>query len=109
MEFSYMSNSATLQCVTEFEQGQALLVCPSDLTRGRENRLLSLALPAIEQGSVLIDMSRVESIDAAGIGLLVFLRQCADKAGTTLGLVNPSARVRDMLALVHLDGVLLAH
>lgn len=86
-----------------------MLVCPCDLSRGQENQFLSLALPLIEDEGLVIDMSRVSTIDAAGIGLLVFLRQCADRAGTTMALVNPSLRVREMLALVHLDNVLLAN
>jgi len=102
-----MASQSILPCTSEMQAGTALLACPSDLTRGRENHLISLALPAIEQGGLQIDMSRVDAIDAAGIGTLVFLRQCADRAGTELSLVNPSPRVREMLGLVHLEGVLL--
>jgi anti-anti-sigma factor len=104
-----MPAQSLLECTTEFEDGTPLLVCPSDLTRGQQNQLLGVALPLIEQNGLVIDMSRVQSIDAGGIGLLVFLRQCADRAGTSLGLINPSNRVREMLALVHLDQIFLAN
>ncbi len=103
-----MAAQPVLQCISAVNEEAALLVCPSDLTRGREHHLLGLALPAIERSGLVIDMSRVDSIDAAGIGTLVFLRQCADRAGTAMTLANPSTRVREMLALVHLDSVLLA-
>lgn len=103
-----MAAQSMLNCVTEYQRGAALVMCPSDLSRGQENQLLNLVMPIIEEGSLLLDMSRVDSIDAAGIGTLVYLRQCADNAGATLAIVNPSERVREMLALVHLDGILLA-
>jgi anti-anti-sigma factor len=87
----------------------ASLECPPELIRGQEDRLLTLLLPIIEHNDLVLDMSRVATIDAAGIGLLVFLRQYAERAGNTLMLINPSHRVQEMLSLVHLDDVLLSH
>jgi len=104
-----MATQSILSCVTESGEGASLLACPQDLTRGREARLLSLALPMIKRNGLVLDLSRVQSIDASGVGLLVFLRQCADRSGTQLVLVNPSARVREMLALVHLNQILLSN
>ncbi len=83
------------------------LECPPELIRGQEDRLLTLLLPLLERNDLVLDVSRVQSIDAAGIGLLVFLHQCADRAGTSLTLVHPSERLLQMLSLVHLDQVLL--
>lgn len=103
-----MAVQSAVQCIPEYQRGAALVMCPSDLSRGRENELLNLVMPIIEEGSLLLDMSRVDSIDAAGIGTLVYLRQCADQAGATLAIVNPSVRVRAMLSLVHLDNIFLA-
>jgi anti-anti-sigma factor len=103
-----MTAQSALQCIPEYQRGAALVMCPSDLSRGQENQLLSLVLPIIEDGSLLLDMSRVDSIDAGGIGTLVYLRQCANQSGASLAIINPSDRVREMLALVHLDGILLA-
>ena len=103
-----MAAMTVMHCTTQLEDNSSLVICPSDLTRGQENHLITLALPVLEQGELVIDMSRVETIDAAGISTLVFLRQCADRVGATLALVNPSRRVREMLALVHLDSIFLA-
>jgi anti-anti-sigma factor len=87
--------------------GAASLECPPELIRGHEDRLLTLILPIIERGGLILDMSKVAAIDAAGIGLLVFLRQYAERAGSSLVLMNPSHRLVEVLALVHLDHILL--
>jgi len=87
--------------------GTAQLECPPELILGQEDRLLTLILPIVERTDLVLDMSRVAAMDAAGIGLLVFLRQCAERAGNSFVLINPSRRVLEMLTLVHLDAVLL--
>jgi anti-anti-sigma factor len=56
---------------------------------------------------IIIDLSGVEQIDAAGIGELVFNYTTACAAGMTLVLENPSPRVRKVLELCRLDGFLL--
>ncbi len=51
--------------------------------------------------NVVLDLSGVEAIDAAGIGALVSLQA----AGVYLRLMNPPKPVRDILALTKLDSV----
>lgn len=87
-------------------EGTAWIECPSDLVRGKEQQLLSVALPLIEQNDLTIDMSRVHSLDAAGIGTLVYLLQCAERNENQLLLVNASPRVHELLSIVHLDSLL---
>lgn len=89
-------------------EGTAWIECPSELVRGKENQLLCIALPLIEQTDLTLDMSSVNTMDAAGIGALVYLLQRADYHQNTLALVNASPRVRELLSLVHLDSILLA-
>jgi anti-anti-sigma factor len=88
-------------------EGTAWLECPSKLIRGEEDRLLVLALPMLEECGLTLDMSKVREMDAAGIGTLVFLWQCAERADKPFALVNPSRRVMQLLALVHLDDILI--
>ena len=88
-------------------EGTAWLECPSKLVLGNEDILLTQALPLIDECGLTLDMSGVEELDAAGIGTLVFLWQCAERADTPFALVNPSRRVQQLLALVHLDQVLI--
>jgi anti-anti-sigma factor len=90
-------------------EGTAWLECPQKLIRGQEDRLLMLALPLVEKCGLTLDMSQVGELDAAGIGTLVFLWQCAERAGRPFALVNPSRRVLQLLALVHLDDILIDH
>lgn len=56
-----------------------------------------------EKGNVLVDFSRINYIDSTGIGELVgFLGRFRDR-DRKLILVNPSDRIRKLLAIAQLD------
>ena len=55
---------------------------------------------------LVLDLAEVDAIDAAGLGLLVFLHTSASIAGKELKLINPTQRTRKLLALTNLDSVL---
>jgi anti-anti-sigma regulatory factor len=57
---------------------------------------------------VTLDLTHVERIDAAGIAALISLYWCADAAGNRFTVVNASAHVAEILALVGLDRILLS-
>ncbi len=61
----------------------------------------------LEQGrsTVVVDMSRTEYVDSAGLGTLVLLNKEARAAGGCLVLAGLSDHVRDLLRLVRLDEV----
>jgi anti-sigma B factor antagonist len=61
----------------------------------------------LEQGraTVVIDLSRTEYVDSAGLGTLVLLNKEARAAGGCLVLAGLSDHVRDLLRLVRLDEV----
>ncbi|MFN2567577.1 MAG: STAS domain-containing protein [Gemmatimonadaceae bacterium] len=61
----------------------------------------------LEQGrvTVVVDLSRTEYVDSAGLGTLVLLNKEARAAGGCLVLVGLSDHVRDLLRLVRLDEV----
>ena len=79
--------------------GTTVLKCRGRLVRGEEKRLLCAAVQL--SGNVTVEMSGVEAIDAAGIGLLVSLQA----AGVYLTVLNPSRHVRTVLRLTGLDSV----
>jgi anti-anti-sigma factor len=55
--------------------------------------------------SIALDLSRVERIDAGGLGALVFLHTCVNGLGTELKLMRPSAQVAEVLELTNLTSV----
>jgi anti-sigma B factor antagonist len=62
----------------------------------------------LEQGhaTVVVDLSRTEYVDSAGLGTLVLLSKEARALGGCLVLAGLSDHVRDLLRLVRLDEVL---
>jgi len=77
-----------------------ILKCRGRIVRGEERGLLCAAVRVADR--VILDMSGVEAIDAAGIGLLVSLQA----SGVYLTLLSPSRHVRTVLRLTELDSIL---
>jgi anti-sigma B factor antagonist len=67
-------------------------------------------MAAISGGDVhlAVDMSGVTFIGAAGVGVLVAAANRAREAGGGLSLLAPSRQVRQLLEVLHLDGILPA-
>jgi anti-sigma B factor antagonist len=61
----------------------------------------------LEQGraTVVVDLSRTEYVDSAGLGTLVLLNREARAVGGCLVLAGLSEHVRDLLRLLRLDEV----
>jgi anti-anti-sigma factor len=74
--------------------------CQGRLVRGQETALLCVAIQQHGR-DIILDLSGVTAIDAAGIGALVSLQA----AGTYVRLVGPSLAVRHVLRLTNLDSV----
>ena len=72
--------------------------CYGRLVYGRESALFCAAVTR-HRRDIIVDLSGVTSIDAAGIGVLVSLQN----AGTRLRVVDPSETVRQVLRLTNLD------
>ena len=84
------------------EPGEAI-----ELIRGNEQRFLERLQPLVRQESVWLDLNAVERIDAAGLSLLIALYCDARKTGHSFTVLNPKRHVREILALVGLDRVLM--
>jgi anti-anti-sigma factor len=96
-------------CHEASQKGAGVLICPVELVRGKEDGFLSEALPFVEDAGLVVDMSQVTSLDAGGIGVILILRQVAEREGNLLVLTNPSPRVRQILRLVGLDAILVCN
>ena len=81
----------------------------NELVRGQDVLLLAHVGPMVRERSVMLDLSGVERIDAAGITALVALYRSARESGHRFGLTNVSARVEQILVMVGLDRYLLSH
>jgi len=77
-----------------------ILSCAGRIVRGEETALLC---PAVRHSGrrLRLDLSKVELIDAAGIGALIALQA----AGVYLTLMNPSKPAREILRVTRLDSV----
>ena len=56
-------------------------------------------------GMLVIDLARVERIDAAGLGMLLGLRESAGSRAIMFKLMNATKRVEEILELTHLQSV----
>jgi len=77
-----------------------VLRCSGRIVCGHETSLLCSAMQQ-ESRSVVLDLTEVDAIDAAGLGALLSLQA----AGVYLQLLNPSRQVREMLKVTRLDSI----
>jgi anti-anti-sigma factor len=76
----------------------AVLHCHGRIVRGRETSILCAAVRQNGR-NIILDLRKVDGIDAGGLGALVSLRA----AGIRLKLIEPAAHVRSILSLTKLD------
>ncbi len=91
---------------------QALVVAPDQMTelvRGDEQCLIQRVAPLLREKDVVLDLNRIERIDAAGIAALISLYSMARNHGHAFSIKCVSPRVAEMLSLVHLDAILISH
>jgi anti-anti-sigma regulatory factor len=87
-----------LNVVEEHLGETVVLCCQGDLVREQESSLLCAALGNYGR-DILLDLSEVEAIDAAGSGALLALQA----AGVYLRLHNPTTVVREFLRAKTMD------
>jgi anti-anti-sigma factor len=85
--------------VETFGEG-VVLRCLGRIVRGDETSILCSAVQQ-ESRNVVLDLTEVDAIDAAGIGALVALQA----AGVYLKLLNPTQQVREVLKVTKLDSI----
>ncbi len=82
------------------------LVCSGRLVLGVEAETLRCMATSRPECNVSLELSRVHSIDAAGLGLLVELHHWTRQRAASLTIANPSPTAYRLLALTSLDRVL---
>jgi anti-anti-sigma factor len=85
--------------VQDFDD-DVILRCSGRIVLGDETAVLCTALPYFGR-NVILDLTQVNAIDAAGIGVLISLQA----AGIYLKLVNPTRPVLEMLRITKVDTV----
>ena len=78
----------------------AILRCRGRIVRGQETAILCAAVQQHGR-DVILDLRKVDAIDAAGMDVLVSLQA----AGIYLRLMAPGEQVREVLRLTKLDSV----
>jgi anti-anti-sigma factor len=81
----------------------------SELVRGNESCLIQRVAPLLRDQSVVLDLSAIDRIDAAGIAALISLYGIGRSAGHRFTVCNASVRVAEILTLVGLDPILVSH
>jgi anti-anti-sigma factor len=89
-----------LTVIVENLGDEVILWCHGKIVHGSETAILC---PAVRQHgpSVILDLTKVDVIDAAGVGALIALQA----AGIYVKLVNPAKQVREILRVVGLESV----
>src|SRR5438270_7962040 len=82
-----------------------VIKCAGRIVRGQEAALRNAVHQEKLARVVVVDLSDVDSIDAGGLNLLVYLHRWTESNQTHLKLVNPRSFVREMLTRTHLNCV----
>jgi anti-anti-sigma factor len=99
-DYKFQENRNMLTVNVQNLGDKVILRCQGRIVRGHETAILCSAVQ--QQGrNVILDLSEVDALDAAGIGALVSLQA----AGIYLRLSNPSEQVRQVLSATGLDSI----
>jgi anti-anti-sigma factor len=80
----------------------AVLRCTGRITTEVTNELRNAVLAPPDIRTVVLDLAEVTSVDAAGLGTLVSLRNWATETGTQFKLMNLAPLVEEMLEITNL-------
>jgi anti-anti-sigma factor len=94
--------------VTQIRNSQQVTVlrCYGRLVHGDGADALRQAVISQDEHHFAIDLSGVEAIDAAGLGVLAELENWAAARGGAIQLLNPTARLLEVLKATGLNSVL---
>ena len=95
-----------LKVLIERLEQSVIVKLRGSLTAGRQlDAFPKTLLSQIGAGAVFIDMARVTRIDAAGLGVLLKLRETLQLSGLELRLMNVTRLVQQVLKISCLDTV----
>lgn len=86
--------------------GDSAVLCLQGRIVSGETRVLRAAVNSQSKVSaVILDLARVTTIDARGLGVLLELREQAESKGIGFELINVSRLVTNVLKITRLDSV----
>ena len=95
--------------IEEVAQKKVVITVEGSMTLGSSLKVLDAQLQnLIANGvnTVVFDLTEVDFIDSAGLGLLMLARGLLNKSGSMLRLCSPQARVRALLRMTRTDTLL---
>jgi anti-sigma B factor antagonist len=86
--------------------GNVAVVClQGRIVNGETSSLREVVDSQLNAGAVVLDLARVSTIDASGLGLMLALRKQAEAKGVGLKLMNVSKFVKQVFEITRLDTV----
>ncbi len=83
----------------------AVLHLQGQIVNGDTERLRNAVQSLAEISAVRLDLSRVTTVDACGLGVMLALREQVESKGIRFGLINVNKRIGMVLRLTRLDSV----
>jgi len=83
----------------------ALLLVQGKIVRGEIDALRRAVLAQTDASAVVLDLAKVNTIDAGGLGVLLELREHTQSRGIEFRLKNVTRLVRHVLEITHLNEV----
>src|SRR5215470_7013710 len=83
----------------------ALLCVEVKIVRGETDALRRAVLAQVDASVVVLDLTRVNIIDAGGLGVMLELREYTESRGVEFRLENVTKLVRRILEITRLDSV----
>jgi len=83
----------------------ALLSVEGKIVRGETDALRKAVLAQVDASVIILDLARVNTIDAGGLGVMLELREYTESRGVEFRLENVTNLVRRILEITRLDSV----
>ena len=83
----------------------AILCLQGRMVRGETAALRNTVLSLSEVSTVVLDLARVSTIDAGGLGVMLELREQTQSKGIEFRLINVTRLVSQILRITRLDSV----
>ena len=86
--------------------GTLVVLCLQGQIVTGETEILRDAVQSVsEVSAVILDLARVTTIDAGGLGVMLQLREQAESKGIRFGLMNVTKQIGRVLEITRLDSV----
>jgi anti-anti-sigma factor len=83
----------------------AVLCVQGQIVNGETETLRNAVHSVSDAGAVILDLARVSTVDAGGLGVMLELREQAESKGIRFELMNTTKWVSRVLEVTHLDSV----